>query len=522
MTGDSGRSDTEDTEASRPSLREQIKQQAREYGVDVDDLLIQSRRRDPMFKGTNGDHAKAEWFADLWEQAVAGRDQQSIHVRGVHYYIVMSTDEGTTLNIDQLPVAYDPDELEQLEGPVRPPTNCSWDEYANTDKCYDYLEEAATLARILGYIPLDGIHDNKHSQLLVTKYGDHRAQADVSDLSTPTGVSLPSLPREGACAELEFDEPDEFADYLADQVIDEAIEQIEFDATSQAPFHVEIWCEKGLPDYIHALARELGVNVIVEGEGDLSLTIASEFVQRVEAAGKPAVVLYLSDFDVIGDGMASAMAGKVAWLDERGDLTQRVCIEQVAVTQDQVERFGLPRKPISESEYTGTGGKAYDTLVSEWEERKGAGACELNTLEQIPALYKQIVRDAVEPYRDPGLEDKNELALREWRAELRAVIREHVDEAGFPEHVDDLEAWIGAWNSRLEEIEPVVTDLRQRTRDGFYAEWRDAVETTLEHTEWPTVTVPEGEGMFPDDPLFDSDRAYPENVARVQRHKEGE
>jgi hypothetical protein len=96
---------------------------------------------------------------------------------------------------------------------------------------------------------------------------------------------LPSLPREGARAELEFDEPEDFADYLADQLIDELIEQIEFDTTSQSPFHLEIWCEKGLPDYIHALARDLGVNVIVEGEGDLSLTIASEFVQRVETVG---------------------------------------------------------------------------------------------------------------------------------------------------------------------------------------------------------------------------------------------
>ncbi|WP_440767517.1 hypothetical protein [Natronorubrum sp. DTA7] len=519
MTEDSGRSDTE---PSRPSLREEIKRQAQAFGVDVDDLLIQSRRRDPMFKGTSGDHKKAEWFADLWEQAVAGRDEQSIHVRGVHYYIVMSTDEGTTLNVEQLPVEYDPDELEQLEGPVRPPTNCSWNEYANIDKCYDYLEEAATLARILGYIPLDGIHDNKHSQLVVTHYGEHREQADVSSVSTPTGVSLPQLPRAGARGELEFEEPDEFADYLADQLIDDLVEQIEFDATSQSPFHLEIWCEKGLPDYIHALARELGVNVIVEGEGDLSLTIASEFVQRVEDAGKPAVICYLSDFDPIGDSMSSAMAGKVAWLDERGDLTQRVCIEQVAVTQDQVETFGLPRKPISESEYTGTGGKAYDTLVDEWEQRKGVGACELNTLEQIPALYKQIVRDAVAPYRDPGLEEKNHLALKEWREDLRAVIHEQVEEVGFLEHVDELVDWLEAWNDQLSEIDDALEELHTQRRDGFFAEWVDAVDTMLEQTKWPTVTVPEGDRMFPDDPLFDSDRSYPENVARVQQHKDGE
>ncbi|WP_276257214.1 hypothetical protein [Halomontanus rarus] len=505
-----------------PELRERIKAQAKEFGVEPDDLLIQSRRRDPMFKGTPADHAKAEWFADLWEKAVAGREDQRIHVRGVHYFIVMSTDEETTLNVEQLPVDYDPDELERLDGPIEPPTSCSWSEYANTDKCYDYLEGAATLARILGYIPLDGIHDNKHDQLVVTHYGEHRTEADTSELPTPTGVRLPSIPRTGERGHRQFDEPDEFADYLADALVGDLAEQIQFDTTSQRPFHLEVWCEKGLPDYIHSTARDLGVNVIVEGEGDLSLTIASEFVRRVEEAGKPAIILYLSDFDPKGDHMSSAMAGKVAWLEARGDLTQRVCIEQVAVTQEQVETYGLPRKPISESEKTGTGGKAYDTLKDDWEQRKGTGACELNTLEQIPELYKQILRDAVSPYRDRGLRSKNRHALKEWRDRLREVICEEVGEAGLPDRVDELDSWLEEWNNRLEEIEPVVEDLQGMKRDGFYAEWIDDVRTTLEETEWPTVTVPEGKGMFPDDPLFDSDRTYPQNVARAQKHKDGE
>lgn len=503
------------------SLREWIKSQADQFGVDADDLLIQSRRRDPMFKGTQADHAKAEWFADLWKKAVAGREQDQIHVRGVHYYIVMSTSEETTLNIDQLPVEYDPDELDRLDGPVRPPTDCSWEEYANTDKCYDYLEGAATLARILGYIPLDGIHDNKHDQLKVTTYGEHRTEADVDDLPTPTGVRLPSLPHAGERGRLRFDDPDDFADYLADSLLDDLTEQIQFDTTSQNPFHLEVWCEKGLPDYIHATARDLGVNVIVEGEGDLSLTIASEFVQRVEDAGKPAIILYLSDFDPKGDHMSSAMAGKLAWLDARGDLTHRVCIEQVAVTQEQVEQFGLPRKPISDSDKTGTGGRAYDTLKDDWERRKGTGACELNTLEQIPELYKEILREAVSPYRDPGLEAKNRHALKEWRDRLRDVIREEVEEAGLPDHVAELADWLDEWNNRLEDIEPAIEDLQQLKREGFYADWVSEVEETLEETEWPTVTVPEGDGMFPDDPLFDSERTYPQNVARVQQHKEG-
>lgn len=213
------------------SLREWVQSKAAEFGVDADDLLIQSRRRDPMFKGTSADHAKAEWFAGLWEKAVAGRQQKQIHVRGVHYFVVMSTSSETMLNVDQLPVAFDPTELDQLEGPIRPPTQCSWAEYANTDKCYDYLEGAAKLARILGYIPLDGIYDNKHDQLVVTHYGEHRTEADTSTLSAPTGVRLPSIPRAGSRGELRFDRPEELADHLADELVDDLAEQVSFDRT---------------------------------------------------------------------------------------------------------------------------------------------------------------------------------------------------------------------------------------------------------------------------------------------------
>lgn len=49
----------------------------------------------------------------------------------------------------------------------------------------------------------------------------------------------------------------------------------------------------------------------------------------------------------------------------------------------------------------------------------------------------------------------------------------------------------------------------------------ESIDPIIDETEWPTVTIPEGEGVYPSDPLFDSDRTYPQNVARVQRHKNG-
>ncbi|QIO24872.1 hypothetical protein [Haloarcula sp. JP-L23] len=55
----------------------------------------------------------------------------------------------------------------------------------------------------------------------------------------------------------------------------------------------------------------------------------------------------------------------------------------------------------------------------------------------------------------------------------------------------------------------------------MYADWVGQLEDTVDDTEWPTVTVPEGEQLFPDDPLYDSEREYAQNVRRVERHKSG-
>ena len=63
--------------------------------------------------------------------------------------------------------------------------------------------------------------------------------------------------------------------------------------------------------------------------------------------------------------------------------------------------------------------------------------------------------------------------------------------------------------------------LQDMQNQGVYADWGDHLETTVDDTEWPTVTVPEGEELFPADPLYDSERDYAQNVRRVERHKSG-
>lgn len=476
-------------------FRSWVKERARELGVDAEDLLIQSKRRDALYKGTDADRKKAEWFARYWKRAVKDRDVERIHVRGVHYFIY------------------------GLDEDVEPPTNCSWPVYRNTETCYNYLESAAKLARILGLVPLDGIEDNKHDQTVVTKYNDHRTRPrSAAGMDVPLGVSVPRTPPPDARAELEFD-PDDgaYSSYAAADIAKRAVRELRFDRPSQAPYHVEVWCEKTLPDYIKSVCEDAGVHVVVEGEGDLSLTIAAEFARRVEEAGKPAVVLYLSDFDPKGTEMPANMAAKVAWLKRLGELTERVCIDRLAVTREHIEDLDLPRKPISESNHQGTGGKSYDTKVTEWEERMGVGATELNALENRPEDYKRIVRDALSQYVDPDIPTKNEYAREAWADDAEAAI-----EAALGDVDDDLSklrTFLGEYNSALERAEPMLEALHDLREEAYFDEWRQQVRGAIEDARMPTATVPEGEAPLPDDPLYDTNRDYHQNVARIQAYK---
>jgi len=471
---------------------------ADDLDVEWESLLFSSPSRDPMWKGTDTDHKKAEWFATQWRRAVHDRSEDSIHPRGVHYTLIQDVDE-----------------------PVRPPTaRTSWDEYENTTKCYDYLVSCSVLARILGYVPLDGVRDQKNESTVLTKYGQHSLDPahDAIGPDYPDGVSVPNVPR-----------VEERAGYnglstIARQYAKYAAWMIEFDRPRQQPFHVEIWSEKAAPDVLHDLADQYAVNAVVEGEGDLSYRVAHDLVQRINEGGKPAVILYLSDFDPKGDNMATAMSSKIAWLDEVGELEQRVMVKQMAVTQDQIEEYDLPRAPIDTdtSADASTGKKAYRTLVTEWEERKGTGAVELQAMWRDEGRFAEVVEHHLQRLYDPTIRDLNSDRLKEFRQEVRNQARSTLEDADLDDAEAEIEEWIEEFNGTLQEAEEYLERLNDMQNAAIRSEWSAAVEHALADVEFPDVDPPEGDGHEPARPLYDSKRPYKANVDEINAHREGE
>lgn len=485
----------------KPSLRDWIKDAADELDVEEERLLFNSPSRDPMWKGTAADHRNAEWFARYWREAVAGRSEESVHVRGVHYVMIETIDE-----------------------PIQSPSGrTSWTEYRNTTTCYSFLKDASVVARVLGYVPLDGIRDEDNDETVLHPYGEHEIEPEREGVYVPTGISLPDVPEVGEEASLYRDDVEGIADHLGYNYAEDLRMMMEVDETSQQPYHVEIWSEKTPPAVLHELAQQYGVNLFVTGTGDLSYQVAYNLGRRINEAGKPGVILYLSDFDPKGDNMATAMAGKLAWLDQLDYIDQRVIIKQLAVTADQIERYELPRTPIDyDADPDKVGEKAYQSFVNDWEERKGHGATELQALWRDEQRFADEIEGTLRMLYDDDLSDSIRDVLDGWRQDARETIAEAVeDESDVPEMWDDVEAWVGDFNGVLEDAAEVIDRLNELLDDDRYTEWTDEIEDTLEAVELPEVEPPDGEAEIPPDPLYDSERGYFGNIAEARDHEMG-
>lgn len=474
-----------------PTVREDFRSRVIEFadalGVRKRDVLFQSPSRDPLNKGTDADHAKAEWFADLWKQAVENRGEDTIHIRGLHYVVV------------------------QLERDVAPPTNCGWDRYRNTNTCYGYLTDAGVCARVLGYVPLGGIADEKNTQDVVTEYDGHDTAPDVGVSDVPRPATTPDVPAVEDTATVAFDTVDEYVDLAAARVAKRAVRQVSFDADLQQPYHVELWSEKALPSVVKQTAKRAGVNAVVEGEGHLSYRVAHDFVDRVERAGKPAVVFYLTDFDPAGETMPGAMASKVSWLDLADVLTHRVTLSRLAVTADQVAEYELPREPVD----VDADAAAYETLADDFQDRHGGGAVELSALEADLDTFREIVRDGVRAVSDDTLQRRNAKAKTELEDTVRRRVADALDAADLGDLEADLRRWVDEFNQELEAVVDTLERLEALGDESPADEWRDRVEDALADVEIPEVNVPEGEADAPADVVYDSAAGYLENVRTI-------
>jgi hypothetical protein len=198
------------------------------------------------------------------------------------------------------------------------------------------------------------------------------------------------------------------------------------------------------PGTLGPLCAELYVN-LVTGVGNQSITATVNLLRRAEAQGKPAHVLYVSDFDPAGENMPTAVARQAQFWADRLGVAAPLTLDPLVLTRGQVDEYHLPRSPIKETDRRGAA----------FEARNGEGAVELDALEALhPGVLADLVRLAIQPYRDHSLPAK--LSTARWDAVHQVDAQWTEDTNGLRgdlrELADDVDAIRDRYEQRLAEL----------------------------------------------------------------------
>jgi hypothetical protein len=440
---------------------------AKELDVPKKRLLVLAANNDPFNCGTEAHVALAEWF-----QGVHGAvGYRGIHLRRLHYR------------------AYDAG-VETLRG----------EPYPNTEKQWEELQNASRFARYLGLVDPEDFIDNRSPQPTLSVSGLPYTPQPSYEVDPDGSDSYWQLPRISSDlrGRLNID-------------VDYEVNGYYYVADLQ-PNLLEVWTEKSGDDAtLDPLARQYGINYC-PGIGFQSVTNIRRLFRRVRDSGKPARILYISDFDPAGMGMPVQVGRQTQFafwqLEEIANAeAPNVKLEPIALTYDQVVDLELPRKPLKAG-------------FEGWEDRFGEGAVEVDALEaRHPGRLGRLVRNRVQALQDPDLARRVIEARAEAEERVRLAVREVIER-----HRPEAEAIVEEYNEvaeryqeRLEalhnEFEGEVGGLRERFTERETAFVEDMESLTVELPDLPEGEAPEEE----DDWLFDSDREFLEQTEEFQR-----
>ena len=452
--------------------REQIKAEAKARGLKVPDLIVLAPQRDPFYIGTPSQREKGEWFAGLYESEAI---EPGYHLRRIHY---RWSDPGS--------------------GVLLP----SGEPYLNDRASWTYLEDASRYARLLHMIPADELIDRQ-----VRRYVE----------SVPTGENHPDPAFTTEWEEWDLPEIDPRLSHgLDDLGPGLGVEGYLYREDLQGVI-TEVWVEKSSVEAeMVPLCTRYGANLTL-GRGNIGITsVVRLLAHRVIPTGKPARVLYVSDFDMQGSHMPTAVSRQLQYWCGRLAPDADVRVEALAITAEQIEEYGLQRAFIPDDKP----GKAA------FEAAHGEGAVEIESLvENHPGALEEIVGKRLSHYRDAQLPHKVLNARWDAESSVEAALKQAA-----PEAVEALEQIkfeaadiVGSYEERLEalagEMAEEMGPLKARLEDV-----RQAVSEALEGLEPVLPDVPKGKADPDADDrywLFDSGRGYEEQTEHLLRRKRG-
>jgi hypothetical protein len=418
-------------------LRQILENAASDAGCSLGALTVLSSRLDPYRLDTPAGHRDGAWLAQQVGQFLEGTT--TIHLRGLHYRISAAAE-------------------------VRMPNGLP---YLNTDETWEWLtENAAKAGRWLGYVPFDRIIDERNAPPEIYVPG---ALIPSSFLSYGGRVELPlwledTLPK--------F--------YLRD-------------FTALQSYRIVLIGEKvSLRDILLPIAQEVRGELLLP-TGEASDSMVAELAQRAESDGRPAVVLYFSDFDPAGHQMAVSVSRKLQALRDLLHPELDIQLHPVALTLEQVRRLQLPSTPLKDTE----------RRADRWRLMTGHEQTEIDALIALdPAALREIACDAVRPFFDWTLEHRTRQSAQDWMRQAAELLEAHP-----------------AYQQARRQIESALERVREAV-DQLHA-IQDTAQNTLEcDIEPPDIVLPEPRPSVPTpEPLFSTQQDYYTASHKLIAHK---
>jgi hypothetical protein len=271
-------------------LRALLEQTAREHDIQLKDLTVLEKHRDPFRLDTPAGHRDGEWLATT--AARLGLGGRKIHLRGLHYMIL---------------------------GQARPDGT----PYENTDKAWEWLQKSAgKAARWLGYVPFDQITDQRNAEPVVRVFSQFQLTPWVSG---GTDIEVPD----------------------ADEVMP-AAHSGWFEGNQL--YHLVMIGEKSsLEPVLAPLAEEFSADLYLP-TGEISDTLIHRIAETSAQDGRPLVVLYFADCDPAGHQMIVSVSRKLQAMKVLLPKMPDFAAYRAALTPEQVAEYGLPSTPLKETE----------------------------------------------------------------------------------------------------------------------------------------------------------------------------
>jgi hypothetical protein len=308
-------------------------------------------------------------------------------------------------------------------------------------------------------------------------------------------------------------EPPDLDDYGGEAVLEPPLADVTgYEVTvADQPVLLELWVEKStVDDVVAPLCEALGVNLKI-GKGNESITAAIVLLRRAEQAGRPVHVLYVSDLDTKGESMPVSVARQCEFWAPKLGIDVPVTVERLALTAGQVGDYGLPQAPET-------------------------GDTELDALEALhPGELERIIREAVAPWRDPGLYHDAQAAWQEARQAVRQALRAIGDEAAghMPALTERARAIHGHAQEKLQPLAQRWQQIVDAAEDELAGVRADAGEIEAAMNEAAEDAAGQAGELLPERPepeppeadrtglLYDSERNWLDQARHYQRARRG-